>query len=91
MKLKTLAKIEYIIRMVLILLAFPFWIIEMILITIRIPFSKVTNKLAILANCIGNRLLRCSNEVKNQTIKNEYCIRNYTARFALKKLNEEQI
>ena len=36
-----------------------------------------------------NRLLRCSNEVKDGTIKNQYCKREYTASFAWELLKRE--
>ena len=91
MKLRTLAKIEFVIRMVLVIVAFPFWMVGVILSCILAPFTMVAGRLDILAKYIGNRLLRCSDEVKNGAIRNQDCIRNYTASLALKNYSKEQI
>lgn len=89
MKLRTLAKIEFVIKVILVIVAFPFWFVGAILSCINAPFTMVTDKLVILVQYIGNRLLRCSDEVKNGTIRNQYCIRKYTASFAWKELKRE--
>lgn len=86
MKLKNLAKIEFVIQYILWLIALPFIIISLILECINYPFVQTYKYLQSLAIQIGNRLLRLSNEVKHGTIKNDYCIRNYTAIFAMKEL-----
>ena len=90
MKLRTLVKIEFVIRVVLFLVFIPFIIIELILTIIREPFSKVTDSIISFNRYIGNKLLRCSDEVKNGVIKNNMIIRTYSASFALKQLNIEK-
>ena len=90
MKLRTLAKIESVIKIVLVVAVLPFWIVGVILYYISAPFNMIMDKLGVLSQYIGNRLLRCSDEVKNGTIRNDYCIRNYTASYALEIYNKEQ-
>lgn len=89
MKLKNLAKIQFVIKYILWLIALPFIIISLILECINYPFVQTYKYLQSLAIQIGNRLLRLSNEVKDGTIKNDYCIRNYTAIFAMKELKRK--
>ena len=86
MKLKHLSIIEKTIRVILLVVALPFAIICRILDLISYPFNWVIEEISILTQWIGNRLLRCSDEVKDGTIKNEYCIRAYTAFFAWKEI-----
>lgn len=86
MKLKNLAKIQFVISCILFLIALPFILIGLILKCINYPFVQVSEYLTELPLKIGNKLLRMSNEVKDGTIKNDYCIRNYTAIFAMKEL-----
>lgn len=89
MKLKNLAKIQFIIICILFLVALPFILISLILECINYPFVQFYKHLQSLAKQIGNKLLRMSNEVKDGTIKNDYCIRNYTAISAMKELKRE--
>ena len=86
MKLKNLAKIQFVIRWILLLIALPFILISLILECINYPIVQIYKYLQSLAIKIGNKLLRMSDEVKDGTIKNDYCIRNYTAIFAMKEL-----
>lgn len=89
MKLKNLVKIEWVIRIILFLIALPFILIGLILECISYPFDKVNDYLLELNEKIGNKLLRMSDEVKDGTIKNDYCIRTYTAIFAMKELKRQ--
>ncbi len=86
MKLKNLAKIQFVIKRILLLIALPFILISLILECINYPFIQVYKYLQSLAIKTGNKLLRMSDEVKDGTIQNDYCIRNYTAILAMKEL-----
>lgn len=86
MRLKNLAKIQFVISRILFLIALPFMLISLILKCIDYPLVQVYEYLTNLSLKIGNKLLRMSDEVKDGTIKNDYCIRNYTAIFAMKEL-----
>lgn len=86
MKLRHLSRIEKTIRIILVVVALPFSIVCHILDLISRPFSWVVEEIAIFGKWMGNKLLRCSDEVKDGTIKNQYCIREYTASFAWKEL-----
>lgn len=89
MKLRHLSRIEKTIRIILVVVALPFSIVCHILGLIARPFSWVVEKISIFAKWMGNRLLRCSDEVKDGTIKNQYCIREYTASFAWELLKQK--
>ena len=89
MKLKHLSRIEKTIRIILVVVALPFSIVCHILDLIAYPFGWVIEEFAIFDKWIGNRLLRCSDEVKDGTIKNQHCIREYTASFAWELLKQE--
>ncbi len=89
MKLKHLTRIETTIRIILMVIAIPFSIVGHILNYISRPFSWAVEELAIFSEWVGNKLLRCSDEVKDGTIKNQYCIREYTASFVWKLLNKK--
>lgn len=86
MKLKNLAKIEFVIKWILIFIALPFILIYLILNCINYPFTQIIEYLTDVNLKTGNKLLRMSDEVKDGTIQNDYCIRNYTAIFAMKEL-----
>jgi hypothetical protein len=90
MKLKHLSKIETTIRIILIVIAIPFSIVCRILDYMSRPFRWVVEELAIFSKWVGNKLLRCSDEVKDGTIKNPYCIKEYTASFAWELLSEKE-
>jgi hypothetical protein len=89
MTLKSLSKIEFLCNVVIGIIMFPFVVIEIILQILEIPFSYVKDGLVVIRQIVGNRLLKMSDEVKEGKIKNDYCLRVYTARFALKELNRE--
>lgn len=89
MELKNLAKIQFVIQGILFLIALPFILVSLILECISYPFAKVNDYLVELDIKIGNKLLKMSDEVKDGTIKNDYCIRNYTAIFAMKELKRK--
>ena len=89
MKLKYLSRIEGIIRFILTVIALPFGIVCRIFDMIKRPFSWVLEELALFNYWVGNKLLRCSNEVKDGTIKNQHCIRAYTASFTWELLKRE--
>ena len=89
MKLKHLSRIEKTIGIILVVVALPFFIVCHILGLIARPFSWVVEEISIFAKWMGNRLLRCSDEVKDGTIKYQYCIRTYTASFAWELLKHK--
>ena len=89
MKLKHLSRIETTIRFILTVIALPFGIVCRIFDMIKRPFSWVLEELALFSYWVGNKLLRCSDEVKDGTIKNQHCIRAYTASFAWELLKRE--
>jgi hypothetical protein len=89
MKLKHLSKIETTIRMIIIIIAIPFAIVCRIFDMIKYPFSWVVKEFAIFSEWVGNKLLRCSDEVKDGTIKNQDCIRKYTASFVWELLRQK--
>lgn len=86
MKLKHLSRIEKTIRIILVVVSLPFSIVCHICDLISRPFNWVVEEIAIFTNWMGNKLLRCSDEVKDGTIKNQYSIRAYTASFAWKEI-----
>lgn len=89
MKLKRLSRIETTICLILMVIALPFDIVCRIFDMIKYPFSWVLEELALFSKWVGNKLLRCSDEVKDGTIKNQHCIRVCTASFAWKILKRE--
>ena len=89
MKLEHLSKIDATIRIILIVIAIPFSIVSHIFDMIKRPFSWVVEELALFSSWVGNKLLRCSDEVKDGTIKNQCFIREHTASFTYKLLNKK--
>ena len=71
---------------VLSIISIPFLICHLVLFYGNKPFEFVLDYFISIGQKLGNFLLRKSDEVKNGIIRNDYCIRNYTARFALKEL-----
>jgi len=86
MKLKKLAIIQLVMDVVLYIISVPFLICHLILFYGNKPFEFVLDYFNGVSQKFGNFLLRKSDEVKNGIIRNDYCIRSYTARFALKEL-----
>lgn len=89
MKLKHLSRIETTIRFILIVIALPFGIVCRIFDMIKRPFSWVVEELALFSEWVGNKLLRCSDEVRGGTIKNQDFIKRYTASLAWELLKRE--
>lgn len=90
MKLKTLAKIEKVIKMVFFVVLIPFVILLLVSSAIRWIIAKTGDWIADLEINIDNRLLRCSDEVKNGIINNKDVIRTYSASLALKHFIKEK-
>ena len=89
MKLKKLVKIERTFNVFIGTVMVPFVLVRVVLHLIDFPFNWVVDKLDIVRHDFGNMILRKSDEVKDGTIKNEMCIRTYTAIFAYKELNRK--
>lgn len=90
MRLNTARKIETTFDAVTIIILLPFalviqvfeWLIK--LLTLPIDGRNW------LSQKFGNKLMHMSDAVKDGTIKNPYCLRNYTARMAWKHLKEAE-
>lgn len=80
MKLKTAASIEYIFDVITGILYLPFKLVSVIIYFILQPFVWLENKRGDLTWYVGNRLLKRSDEVKTNHIKNKEMIMRYTAR-----------
>ena len=76
-------------NVIITLIMIPFFVVNVIIYVLNTPFNFILDKLANIRQWFGNLLLRNSDEVKNGVIKNQMCIRQYTARFALKELRKE--
>lgn len=91
MKLKHLSRIETTIRLILVVIVLPFSIVCHILDMISRPFRWVIEEIAIFSKLVGNKLLQCSDEVKDGTIKNQSYIREYTASFVWELLKQKNL
>ena len=80
MKLKTAASIETTFDIIIGVLYLPFKLISVIIYYILQPFVWLDNKRDDLMWYVGNRLVKCSEEVKTNQIKNKDMIMMYTAR-----------
>lgn len=80
MKLKTAAKIEYTFDIIIGVLYLPFKLISVIIYYILQPFVWLDNKRDNLMWYVGNRFVKCCDEVKTNQIKNKDMIMMYTAR-----------
>lgn len=89
MKLKTAAKIEYSFDIIIGVLYLPFKLISVIIYYILQPFVWLDNKRDDLMWYVGNRLLKRSDEVKTNYIKNKEMIMMYTARTVNRLLEKE--
>lgn len=89
MKLKTAANIEYTFDIILGVLYLPFKLISVIIYYILQPFVWLDNKRDDLMWYVGNRLLKRSDEVKTNYIKNKEMIMMYTARTVNRLLEKE--
>ena len=90
MKLKTASKIHKALWLTIGFLMLLFSIVGILIYSLVKPFKWVLEELDFLRFCIGNRLLRMSDEVKDGTIQNEYFLRNLTATEAYISLKKEQ-
>ena len=90
MTLNIARKIETAFDVVTVIVLMPFalviqifeWLIELI----KLPIDGRNW----LSQKLGNKLMHMSDAVKDGTIKNPYCLRNYTARMAWKHLKEAE-
>jgi len=89
MKLQTLSRVEFAFNVFIAIVMLPFCIINIVLWVVRYPFDRIVDLLALLRQRVGNILLKKSDEVKDGTICNPMCLRQYTARFALKELKRQ--
>lgn len=69
MKLKTAAKIEYTFDIIMGVLYLPFKLISVIIYYILQPFVWLDNKRYDLMWYVGNRLVKCCDEVKTNQIR----------------------
>jgi hypothetical protein len=90
MTLNTARKIEAIMVWVGYIILMPFVIASIILIIIKKPFDWIIEWRSWVAVKIGNKLMHMSDAVKDGTIKNPYCLRNYTARMAWQHLKRAE-
>lgn len=91
MKLKTAASIETIFDIIIGILYLPFKLVSVIIYFILQPFVWLENKRGDLTWYVGNRLLKHSDEVKTNHIKNKKMIMMYTARTVNRLLEKENI
>lgn len=90
MTLNTARKIEAIMVWIWYIILMPFVIAFIILIIIKKPFDWIIEWRGWVAIKIGNKLMHMSDAVKDGTIKNPYCLRNYTARMAWQHLKRAE-
>lgn len=91
MKLKTAKNIEKALRVAMNIVSLPFIIVLAVLELLEKPMLWLLGWRDYSKQRIGNRLMHMSDAVKDGTIKNPYCLRNYTARMAwehLQRANE---
>lgn len=90
MKLKHLAKIDYGISKVFVLLATPFWLSYTVLKLLTYPLQWLLDWVAVVHQRITNWLARQSDEVKDGTICNPHYLRNCTAKQLYKLYTKEK-
>ena len=90
MKLKTASKIQLWVNIILFVITLPISTILLVLRILEKPFDWLIGQITNALFWIGNKLMLLSDEAKNGEIKNDYCLRNYTARLAYKVLEEEK-
>lgn len=90
MTLNTATKLQKVADLTLWVVMLPFGICGIVIEKLTIPFEWIVSGIDTLRFRIGNRLLRMSREATDGTIKNDYCLRNFTAMDAKKKLEEEK-
>lgn len=90
MKLKTAKDIQKVTDLTVWWLMLPFSLCGLVLTWLTKPLEWVVDGFCLLRHRIANGLLRMSDEVKGGTIKNDYCIRSFSALDAWKMLEEER-
>jgi hypothetical protein len=90
MKLNTARKIETAFDVVTIIILLPFALVIQVLEWLIKLFTLPIDGRNWLSQKFGNKLMHMSDAVKDGTIKNPYCLRNYTARMAWKHLKEAE-
>ena len=90
MKLKTASKIQLWVNIILFVITLPISAILLVLMILEKPFDWLIDQKTNALFWIGNKLMLLSDEAKNGEIKNDYCLRNYTARLAYYLLEEEK-
>jgi hypothetical protein len=90
MTLNTARKIEKTFDVVTIIILLPFALViqvfEWLIKLLALPIDGCNW----LNQKLGNKLMHMSDAVKDDTIKNPYCLKNYTARMAWKHLKEAE-
>jgi len=90
MKLNTARKIETAFDVVTIIILLPFALVIQVLEWLIKLFTLPIDGRNWLSQKFGNKLMHISDAVNDGTIKNPYCLRNYTARMAWKHLKEAE-
>ena len=90
MKLNTARKIEKTFAWILCILLLPVEILFLLILLVKYPLEWIHDCKGRIIFKVGNKLMHMSDAVKDGTIKNPYCLRNYTARMAWKHLKEAE-
>lgn len=90
MTLNTARKIEIAFDVVTIIVLLPFALVIQVFEWLIKLFALPLDGRNWLGQVLGNKLMHMSDAVKDGTIKNPYCLRNYTARMAWKYLKEAE-
>jgi len=90
MTLNTARKIEWAFNAATVIIALPSAFVVQILEWIEQPFRWVLDGRNWISYKVGHKLMHMSDAVKDGTIKNDYCLRCYTARKAWKHLKEAE-
>ena len=90
MKLNTARKIETAFDVVTIIILLPFALVIQVLEWLIKLFTLPIDGRNWFSQKFGNKLMHMSDAVKDGTIKNPYCLSNYTARMAWKHLKEAE-
>ena len=90
MTLNTARKIETAFRVVIFVAMLPFTLVGQIFEWLKRPFVWIGDMCGLLAFKVGHKLMHMSDAVKDGTIKNPYCLRNYTALIAWRHLKEAE-
>lgn len=90
MTLNTARKIETVFVWVLYALLVPVGVLALLLLLVKMPLDWILEGRDRLAFKVGHKLMHMSGAVKDGTIKNDYCLRCYTARKAWEHLKEAE-